>query len=110
MDRGGRILMKIKDWDCDLVLSGYVDSGNTAILLVDKTDGERIATATVNLSEKLPEDQAYIKDYSENVGMLDALKKAGFIKEVLSYRASGFVLIPKCKLDLVKIKEACVNV
>lgn len=102
--------MKFKDWNCDLVLERYAENNNTAIRLIDKRDKSPVAMATVNLSVKLPKDQAYIKDYSENEGMLEAFKKAGFVKEVINYRASGFVTIPLCKLDLIKVKEACINV
>lgn len=102
--------MKFKYWDCDLVLENYAENNNTAIRLIDKRDKSPVAMATVNLSVKLPKDQAYIKDYSENEGMLVAFQKAGFVKDIIGYRDSGFVTIPLCKLDLDKIKEVCINV
>ena len=62
-------------------------NGNTEIQLWTDEEGP-IATATVNLGEKLPRNQAYIKDYSENTGMLDALKEAGIVKKVVSMEQS----------------------
>jgi hypothetical protein len=38
------------------------------------------------MGDKLPKDQAYIKDYSENEGMLEALADAGIVKEVIGRR------------------------
>jgi len=53
-------------------------NGRTAIQLCDANDGQPIATATVNLpDEPMAEDEADIKNYSENSGILDALIDAG---------------------------------
>lgn len=96
--------MKFKNWDCNLKLASYYN-GNTAIQLFDKIDGEPIAVATINLGDKLPENQAYIKDYSENEGMLDSLEEAGIITKILDWQQTGYVIVPLCELDLEKIGE-----
>lgn len=89
-------------YECYVELGEY-ENGNTAIQLWTEEDGP-IATATVNLGEVLPKDQAYIKDYSENEGILEALSQAGVIKQVIGSRISGFVVIPKVELDLEALK------
>jgi hypothetical protein len=93
--------VKFQDWYCEMEVKRYLN-GNTAIQLWNEEEGP-IATATVNLGEKLPRNQAYIKDYSENTGMLDALKEAGIVKKVVSMKQSGWVMIPLCELDLEKL-------
>lgn len=93
--------VKFQDWYCETVVKRYLN-GNTAIQLWNEEEG-LIATATVNLGEKLPRNQAYIKDYSENTGMLDVLKEAGIVKKVVSMEQSGWVMIPLCELDLEKL-------
>jgi hypothetical protein len=94
--------VKFMIWDCDVSVTKY-SNGNTALQLWNEEEGP-IATATVNMGDKLPKDQAYIKDYSENEGMLEALADAGIVKEVIGWKASGFVTVPLCTLDLDKCR------
>ena len=83
--------------ECTVQRGGY-GNGNTALQLW--TDEGPMATATVNLEDVLPKDKAYIKDYGENTGMLDALMEAGIVEAVIGQKQSGFVLIPLCVLNL----------
>ena len=63
-----------------------------------KTD-ESIAVATVNLPhECLGPGQVFIKDHSENRGMLETLEKAGIVKATGETVQSGFVQVPKAIL------------
>lgn len=66
----------------NLVFAQY-SNGQTAIKLVEPS-GETLALATVNLeglSAPPPgPDQVWIKDWSENEGMLEALIQAGVVK------------------------------
>ena len=95
--------IKFLDYECFLFVDKY-SNGNTAIELADEEG--TVAIATVNLADgNLPEDQAYIKDYSENEGMLQALKDAGIVKRVIGNKASGFVIFPLCELDMDKLDE-----
>lgn len=94
-------MVKFIGFECRALLQEYAND-NTAIQLWSDEEGV-IATATLNLGEKLPKDQAYIKDYFENAGMLQALIDAGIITEVLSVREQGYASIPLCKLDLERI-------
>ena len=93
--------VKFMLWDCDVSVTKY-SNGNTALQLWNEEEG-LIATATVNMGNKLPKDQAYIKDYSENAGMLDALIAAGIVVDILGCAFSGHVTVPLCKLDLAGI-------
>ena len=73
-------------------------NGRTAIVLVG-SDGEYAAVATVNIAEaELQPGQVFIKDYSENQGMLAALEKAGIVKATGAYVDCGHASMPVCKL------------
>lgn len=77
----------------------YQDNGNTA-LVVENDEGGIFTVTTVNLGVILPKDEAFIKDYSENTGMLKALKDAGLIIEHTGTQQSGFVKLKSYKIDL----------
>ena len=87
-------VIKYKEWNCELEFAKYADNGNTAIELVDAETGEPISTATVNLGVKLPKNQAFIKDYSENEGMLNYLIEAGVVSQPIRYQRSGYIQAP----------------
>lgn len=75
--------------------------GARAIYLVDAADGEPVATATVNVegvSEKLPDREVLIKDYSENEGMLEALARAGLVEDTGRRVRTGYVAVPVARL------------
>lgn len=71
---------------------------NTLIQLYNHNTGEPVATATAGMDEVLAEDLVYIKNYTENKGMLDALTEGKIVGEVLYELPAGFVTIPVCKL------------
>ena len=55
--------------------------------------------ATINLPDQpLEPGQVFIKDYSENAGMLAALEQAGFVKATGESIQAGFAQIPKASL------------
>lgn len=72
--------VKFLDYECDVVFERYF-TGNTAMRL--DCNGERIAMCTLNLPEidQLEEGEVFIKNYSENEGMLDALINAGVVED-----------------------------
>lgn len=87
--------MQFKDYKC-LVIPAFYNNGRKALKLVE--DGplcEEIATATVNVvAHHCEDDYAYIKDYSENEGMVEALVKAKIIKpQAFCFVTSGHVTI-----------------
>jgi hypothetical protein len=94
----GGSTMRFREWQCDVQVARY-PNGRTGLLLVDPKTGESVAVATVNLpDEDLEPGQVFIKDYSENSGMLEALEKAGIVKATGEVGHSGFVQLPKATL------------
>jgi hypothetical protein len=71
---------------------------NTEIQLYNELTGEPVATATAGMKDVLPSEFVYIKDYSENTGILETLVTAGIVSQPLNYVNSGYVSIAVCKL------------
>lgn len=73
-------------------------NGRVALALVvasGRDKGEPYATATVNIPEvPLADNEAIVKDYSENAGMLEALIEAGIVEDTGRFVQSGFVQAP----------------
>lgn len=90
--------------ECTAYLSNYQEGNGIAIELTfndPEMDGMEVpmAVATVNIPMFPPaENEVYIKDYSENEGMLEALEEAGIVKRTGRSVSTGFVSIPICKL------------
>ena len=94
-----------KSWLCRVVPTRYTNTGSLALMLKEVDTGESIATATINMVdddaqvlidkhfgyEQIP---VYIKDYSENQGMLVALQEAGVVSDVVEYFHSGYIRVP----------------
>ena len=77
-------------------------SGQTRMDLIGFTEGP-IATCTVALVDQPPaEGCVWIKDYSENEGMLEMLEKAGVVQRTGRVTVSGYVTIPEAKLLIRK--------
>jgi hypothetical protein len=90
--------MQFREWLCEIRKSTYYN-GRTALTLVDSKTGDSIAYATVNLPDEFLEpNQVFIKDYSENRGMLEALEKAGIVKATGEIVRSGYAEVPKATL------------
>lgn len=86
-------------YDCRFKATRYASNGNLALILVDAETDERILAATVNIAAALPDDRIAVKDYSENKGMADFLKKIGIIQpEPVKVIPSGWVEIPVFEL------------
>jgi len=82
---------------CSLQFGNY-GNGRLSIQLADR-HGEPYGRATVNLpDEVLGEDEVFIKDYSENEGMLSALIEAGIVADTGRRVRTGYVEVPVCKL------------
>lgn len=96
--------MNYKDYKGVVVRSRYMNNENLALMLKDKW-GATIAVITVNTNETLPADQAYVKDYSENSGMLEALKESGLVEEILGEKVLGWVTAPLVKFNLDGVDE-----
>jgi len=62
--------------------------------------------ATVNIPDfPLKPSEVFIKNYSENEGILEALIEAGIVSHPIDYVQSNYVIIPYCQLmiDLNKV-------
>lgn len=91
-------IIKFKKWEC-LPEIGWYSNGRVAISLISAVNGEPIAVGTVNVpSADVPGGHVLIKNWSENSGMVTALKEAGIIEAPVGVVMTGFVQAPVCKL------------
>ena len=70
--------VRFRQWNC-VTRIGWYGNGNLAIRLFDIEDDSPVATATTNAGKTLPDNQVAVKDWTENQGMVEALKEAGVI-------------------------------
>lgn len=92
------IKVKFKNWDCVIKVARY-SNNRIALKLIDAEDFQVVAVATINLPNMpLKDDEVYIKNYSENEGMVKALRKARVISKPVEYVNVEYVKILKCKL------------
>jgi hypothetical protein len=83
---------------CDVEVTTY-RNGRTALILNDARTGEEVTVATVNVPDiPVRPGEAFIKNYSENEGVLQALEDAGWVKSTGGLVHSGFVEIPIVKV------------
>jgi len=92
-----KIKTKYIDEECEIRKTPY-SSGRVALHLVTSA-GEHVAVATVHLPDLPLEDgYTFIKDYSENEGLLKALQDAGVIGPVVDIVHLGYVDAYKVKV------------
>lgn len=83
--------VQFKGWDCKVIEARYGD-GSLALRLVDAETYEPIAIATVCVDQPAPAGFVWVKDWSENLGMTEALTQAGLINPKPTARfQTGFV-------------------
>jgi hypothetical protein len=83
-----------KDWPLYETNYRQEHGARRALVLWDKEENSIGLVATVNLPEEyLRKNQTFIKDYSENTGILKALEDAGVVKDTGQRVQSGFVEI-----------------
>lgn len=83
---------------CEMQWKTY-PNGRAALYLVDAQTRETVAVATADLPEvPLESGEVFIKDHSENRGMLAALEQAGVVKATGAAVRSGFAKIPVAAL------------
>lgn len=74
------VRVQFKEWTCKVYIGRYHYPPNLMLRLVDATDGIPVASATTNHEDIiLPDTHVCIKNYSENIGMVEALQAAGII-------------------------------
>ncbi len=79
---GNKIEVPFQQWCCHVVMERYTGGGGLSLRLVDADDASSIARATVNLASMSPAaDQVFIKNYTENDGVLEALVDAELIAD-----------------------------
>ena len=84
---------------CEVQLD-YYHNGNKSIKLMDTRDGSPVATATVNLDGvELSANEVMVKDYSENKGMLAALRDSKVVENIVDVIQSGYVDTPVVTLS-----------
>ena len=86
--------------ELEVRVSSYVDNDNTALVLMDPKTSELYMVATTNLDMKLDKDVAFIKDYSENEGILGVLQEAGIVLEEQLSEFTGYLVLTAYKLNL----------
>jgi len=104
--------VQFKHWKCKAVGAVYNGNGRAIILYeIMEEDGEvdfgsPVATATVNIDADIPKDNIFIKNYSENSGMEEALIEAGIIEPGSNANVkAGFVTVYAFKLTEEAIKK-----
>lgn len=81
------------------VVKKQYGNGRLALTLEDPEDGSPWFTATVNLPEEaMPIDHAFMKGYSENEGLPEALVKAGVVELTGKKVKTGFVEVEIAKI------------
>jgi hypothetical protein len=89
--------------ECTVELPTY-SNGRIAVKLVSST-GEPWCVASTNLPElPLGDNEVFIKDYSENEGILTALCTAGIVR-VIDYIEVGPYKSPAAKCELLIKRE-----
>tara|TARA_R100000008_G_C3515891_1_gene131299 strand:+ start:183 stop:524 length:342 start_codon:yes stop_codon:yes gene_type:complete len=108
--------VKFCSWDCEVIPAKY--RNGIIALKLETMDPHGypvpVAVATVNLEDYEDEilsaidatgnNYTFIKDYSENEGMLDALVKAGIVSEPLGFYHTGYVTCPLVEV-LIDVEE-----
>ena len=90
--------IRFRQWDC-LIEKAKYGNGRPALILTDSHTGDQVAVATVNLpNESAGKNEVFIKNYSENEGMLVALQAAGIVRATGDFAVTDFALIPRCEL------------
>lgn len=86
--------IKFKKWNC-IAKGMYYANREKALQLIDENNNEVIAMATVSFPDEfLGDDEIFVKDYSENEGMTEALIEANIIyKTPIETAASGHATI-----------------
>lgn len=71
--------------------------GSLAVTLNDAHD-EPVATVSAWLPEQPADGCIWVKNYSENEGVLDALVAEGLLEVTGRQQASGFVVLPEARV------------
>ncbi len=67
-------------------------------MLNDAATGEPAVVAALNLPRRPPDGHVWIKDWSENEGILAALQEAGAVQDTGEREATGYAEACLCRL------------
>jgi hypothetical protein len=91
-------MARFRHYDVEVAYGQY-GNGRLAVTLLDAHDAGPVLTATVNLPEQpLEADEVYIKDWSENEGMLKFLQEHGIVVPTIKEVPTGYVTAHRCKV------------
>lgn len=93
-----------------LLRFGYYmpEAGDTVLRIAAwvESDGQRAYVATVNADGAAPpEGIVYLKSWSENEGVPEALAKAGAVKLLDEFRQCGYAVAQKAELTPAALEE-----
>ncbi|WP_163537374.1 hypothetical protein [Gracilibacillus sp. YIM 98692] len=94
------INLKYGSYPVKVQFAKYTDNGRTALAFIEGEDGSHF-TGSVNIEHAPVQNNDYlvVKDYAENEGMADELKRLGLIEDQpVDYAPSGFISAPIYKL------------
>lgn len=96
------MIFKFKNETYNLWATVYTDNNRKALILIND-DGENALDITKNVlpsgAKISSDDHIYIKNYSENSGMVVAMKEQGFIEyDITNQYYASFVVINEYKL------------
>lgn len=101
LEDGITIQTKYLDEPCATVLLGEYSTNGTPAIVIEDAHGERLCVATANLESygEIPQEgHVFIKNWSENEGILGALVKADIISAPVRDVEAGFTTAYECPL------------
>lgn len=92
-------LVEFNGYNCLLEMHHYIVNDRRCIQLIDAKTNEYYITATVNLpDEHLEPDEVFIKNFSENEGIMNVLSEAGIISKPIGSSSVYGIMVYKCKM------------
>ena len=94
---------KFNGIECSVTLAKY--GNDRKALMLDASsgeyEGEPVAVATVNLPDDPinNDDEVFIKNWSENEGILEALQEAGIVGKVIGTARTGMAIAHKVEIN-----------
>lgn len=79
-------------------IAAFYTNGQRALQIKDINTHEPLLTASVALDETQTKDEIFIKDWSENEGVLTELIRHNVVKNPHGYIPTGFVEAQRCYL------------
>lgn len=82
----------------DVALTRDVYGDGSLAILLEEPNGEHVACVSAWLDVPPADGCIWVKDYSENAGVLDQLVEAGVLETTGRQQASGFVVLPEARV------------